>query len=414
MRAGAGADADTPHVGPLAGLRVLALEQMQALPFGTQLLARLGADVVKVEHPQAGDLGRGSMPAMVDPQGRSVGATFLRNNLGKRSVCIDLKTQAGRDLVLQLAPRFDVVCENFKGGALARLGLGYEDVKAVHPAVVYLSISGFGNTTSSPYGAWPAYAGVAEAMSGLYEWKRLPGQPPAVSPMGALGDIGTSLFGVIGLLAALRERDATGMGQYVDVAMFDSMVAFADVVTNYWSMGERPEPGQGPKMILDGFPAADGWFIVQIGREHEFHRFATLVGHPEWISDPRFGSRAGWRENITVLREGIAGWAADKTSVQACHALAAAGVASGPVFDAAQVIADPHLAERNMMIEIERTDGVADPVLTPGNPVKLSGLVESAPTRPPWLGEHTDQVLSTELGLSPSQLSELRTAGVIA
>ena len=414
MRAGAGADADTPHVGPLAGLRVLALEQMQALPFGTQLLARLGADVVKIEHPQAGDLGRSSQPSMRDPQGRDVGATFLRNNLGKRSVCIDLKSAEGRDLALRLAPRFDVVCENFKSGALAKLGLGYSAVAKVHPAVVYLSISGFGNTTASPYGAWPAYAGVAEAMSGLYEWKRAPGQPPVVSPMGALGDIGTSLFGVIGLLAALRERDATRVGQYVDVAMFDSMVAFADVVTNYWSMGERPEPGQGLKMILDGFPASDGWFIVQVGREHEFQRFATLVGHPEWLTDPRFVSRAGWRKHIDVLRSAVADWAADKTSVQACHALAAAGVAAGPVFSAAQVIADQHLAGRNMIIEIERTDGVAESVVTPGNPVKLSGLTEAPPTRPPWQGEHTDQVLGDELGLSVAELRRLREQGVIA
>lgn len=414
MRAGDAADADTPHVGPLAGLRVLALEQMQALPFGTQLMARLGADVVKIEHPQTGDLGRGSMPAMKDPAGRNVGATFLRNNLGKRSVCIDLKSSEGRHLVLRLAARFDVVCENFKGGALSRMGLGYDDVRAVHPSVVYLSISGFGNTTPTPYGSWPAYAGVAEAMSGLYEWKRQPGQPPMVSPVGALGDIGTSLFGVIGLLAALRERDATGRGQYVDVAMFDAMVAFADVVANYWSMGERPEPGEGLKMILDGFPASDGWFIVQVGREHEFQRFAAVVGHPEWVADERFGTRAGWRRHIGVLRAGVAAWAAGMTNVEACHALAAAGVAAGPVFNAAQVIADPHLAARDMIIEIDRTDGVAEPVVTPGNPIKMSGLAETSPPRPPWQGEHTDRVLSAELGLSPAELARLREAGVIA
>ncbi len=414
MRAGSAADADTPHIGPLVGLRVLALEQMQALPFGTQLLARLGADVVKIEHPVTGDLGRGSLPAMVDPIGRSVGATFLRNNLGKRSVCIDLKSSAGRDLVLRLAPKFDIFCENFKGGALSNLGLGYDDVRSVHPTVVYLSVSGFGNTTASPYGSWPAYAAVAEAMSGLYEWKRPPGQPPVVSPAGALGDIGTSLFGVIGLLAALHQRDTTGLGQHVDVAMFDSMVAFADVVSNYWSMGERPAPAQGLSMILDGFRAADGWFIVQVGREHEFQKLANLVGRAEWIEDERFATRAGWRTHIDVLRAGVDSWAANKTNVEACHALAGAGVAAGPVFSAEQVIADTHLRERNMIIEIDRTDGVAEPVVTPGNPVKLSGLSETPPTRPPWMGEHTDQVLGSELGLSATALAELRAEGVIA
>ncbi|MSY19132.1 MAG: CoA transferase, partial [Actinobacteria bacterium] len=144
---------------------------MQALPYATQLLSRLGATVIKVEHPTGGDLGRGSLPAMKDPQGRNVGATFLRNNLSKQSICVDLKNPAGRDLILSLAPRFDVIAENFKGGTLARMGLGYDDIRAVHPAAVYLSISGFGNTVETPYDGWPAYAGVAEAMSGLYEWK---------------------------------------------------------------------------------------------------------------------------------------------------------------------------------------------------------------------------------------------------
>lgn len=414
MRSTQPAGPDTPHTGPLAGLRVLALEQMQALPFGTQLLARMGADVVKVEHPRTGDLGRGSLPAMLDPEGRRVGATFLRNNLGKRSVCIDLKSPAGRDLVLRLAPRFDVVCENFKGGALSAMGLGYEHVCAVHPSVVYLSISGFGNTTPTPYDGWPAYAGVAEAMSGLYEWKRLPGQPPAVSPVGALGDIGTSLFGVIGLLAALRHRDATGEGQYVDVAMFDSMVSFADVVTNWWSMGERPEPGQGLKMILDGFEASNGWFIVQVGREHEFERFVTLIGQPDFTTDPRFSTREGWRQHIGVIRDAVRQWAASMTNTEACHALAAAGVAAGPVFSAAQVIDDPHLRARDMIVEIERTDGVPDPVVTPGNPVKMSAHPETEPTRPPWQGEHTRQVLADELGLSADELHRLAGEGVIA
>lgn len=399
---------------PLDGVRILALEQMQALPYATQLLARLGAEVVKVEHPSTGDLGRGSLPAMDDPQGRRVGATFLRNNLNKRSVCIDLKSDAGRELVLRLAPRFDVVCENFKGGTLARMGLGYDDVAAVHPGVVYLSISGFGNTVASPYGAWPAYAAVAEAMSGLYEWKRLPGQPPAVSPVGALGDIGTALFGVIGVLAALRHRDATGEGQYIDVAMFDAMVSFADVVVNWWSMGERPEPGQGISMILDGFKASDGWFIVQVGREHEFERLARLVGQPGWLDDPRLATRAGWRQHLEIIREGVGAWAADKTSVQACHELSAAGVAAGPVLSAQQVIDDPHLAARHMLVELQRNDGVDEPVVIPGNPVKMSKVAEGPESRPPWLGEHTDQVLSTELGLSAAELAALRAEGAIA
>ncbi len=350
---------------PLDGVRILALEQMQALPFATQLLGRLGAEVVKVENPQGGDLGRGSLPAMKDPQGRNVGATFVRNNLSKRSLAIDIKAPEGRDLVLRLAPHFDVVAENFKGGALARMGLAYDDVKAVHPGVIYVSVSGFGNVVDSPYQGWPAYAAVAEAMSGLYDWKRPPDGPPTVSPVGALGDIGSALFGVIGTLAALRHRDRTGLGQHVDVAMFDAMVAFADVVTNYWSMGERPEPGQGLKLIMDGFPAKDGWFIIQVGREHEFARLAELIGTPEWVDDPRFATRAGWREHMHVIREAVGAWASDKSNVEACFALSAAGIAAGPCLTAQQVIDDPHVNARNMQVAMPRSTASTSPCSCP-------------------------------------------------
>jgi len=397
---------------PLRGVRVLALEQMQALPYATQLLGRLGAEVVKVEHPRTGDLGRGSQPAMPGPDGVPMGATFVRNNLGKRSIGIDVGTPAGRDLVLGLAPRFDVVCENFKAGSLASKGLGYDDVAAVHPGVVYLSVSGFGNTTDTPYRGWPAYAAVAEAMSGLYEWKRVGDEPPVASPVGALGDIGTALFGVIGVLAALRHRDATGEGQYVDVAMFDAMVSFADVVVNWWSMGYRPDPAAGLAMILDGFRADDGWFVVQVGREHEFARLAELVGEPGWVDDPRFATRAGWREHLDVIRGAVDRWAQGRTSVDACQALAAAGIAAGPVFSAPQVLADPHLGSRHMLVEVPRPDG-GDPVVVPGNPVKLSRMPDDPGGALPMLGEHTDEVLGAELGLGDEALAVLRADGVI-
>jgi len=241
---------------PLDGVRILALEQMQALPFATQLLARLGADVVKVEPIKGGDSGRGSLPAMAAPDGRMVGATFLRNNLGKRSICVDLKNARGRDLVLRLAPRFDVIAENSRAGAMARLGLGYDDIAAAHPAGIYVSVSGFGNTTETPYRNWPAFAPIVEAMSGIYEMKREGDSPPTVAPVGALGDIGAALFATIGILAALRHREATGTGQYVDIAMYDSVLAMTDIVTNFWSMGQRGG-ALGP-LIMNGFRARTG------------------------------------------------------------------------------------------------------------------------------------------------------------
>jgi crotonobetainyl-CoA:carnitine CoA-transferase CaiB-like acyl-CoA transferase len=398
---------------PLDGVRILALEQMQALPFATQLLARLGAEVVKIEHPVGGDQGRGALPAMEDPEGRRVGATFLRNNLNKRSVCIDLKDPAGRELVLRLAPRFDVVAENSKAGAMARLGLGYEDLAAVHPAVVYLSVSGFGNRGDSPYSAWPAFAPVAEAMSGIYEFKRQGDEPPVVAPVGALGDIGTALFATVGVLAALRQRDRTGQGQHVDVAMLDAMVSMTDLVTNFWSMGLTG--GDLGPLIMHGFRAADGWFIVQVGREHQFTRLVETIGRPEWASDDRFATRQGWVDHLeSDLRPAVEAWASDRTKVQACDELAAAGIAAGPCLSDEDVVHDPHVAERDMLVECPRTDGVTQPVLVPGNPVKLSGVAQGPETRVPWLGEHTDGVLAAELGLGAEDLGALRAAGTIA
>jgi formyl-CoA transferase len=414
MRLGEVGNPDAARYGkPLDGIRVLAAEQMQALPFGTQLLARLGADVVKVEHPIQGESGRGALPAMTDPSGRPVGATFLRNNLSKRSVGIDLKHPEGQKLFLALVPHFDVIAENFKAGTMARMGLGYDDVAAVHPGAIYVSVSGFGNTIPSPYDEWLAYAPIAEAMSGIYEYKQRDGEPPMVGPAGALGDISSAVFAVIGVLAALRHRDHTGEGQYVDVAMLDATVAMTDLVTNFWSMGMRPG-GLGPLLIMDGFEASDGWFIVQVGREHQFERLAQLVGHPEWLDDPRFATREGWRRHLeAVIRPAIEKWAADKTKLEACHAMNGAGIAAGPVNSAPDVIADPHVAARNMLVEVPRTDDVAEPYLLPGNPVKLSKVSEGPETRVPWVGEHTEAVLTAELGLSDSELAALRAEGVI-
>jgi crotonobetainyl-CoA:carnitine CoA-transferase CaiB-like acyl-CoA transferase len=402
-----------PFGKPLDGVRVLAAEQMQALPYATQMLARLGADVVKVEHPVHGESGRQSTPAILDPQGRAVGATYLRNNLGKRSVGLDLKSPEGRDLFLALAAKFDVVAENFKAGTMDRLGLGYDVFAERYPRVIYVSISGFGNAADTPYRDWPAYASIVEAMSGIYDYKSGPDQPPVTIPVGALGDISSALFSVIGVLAALRHRDHTGVGQYVDIAMLDAMIAMTDVVTNFWSMGVRPEPGKGLEVICEGFRASDGYVVLQVVREHQFEKLADLVGRPDWKTDPRFATRAGWAPNLeTVIRPGVEAWSSTRTKLEAATAFTAAGIAAGPSNRAPDVIADPHVAARNMLVAVPRTDG-ADDVLVPGNPVKLSNVAEGPETRVPWVGEQTDAVLQAELGLDEGELERLRSLGVI-
>jgi formyl-CoA transferase len=398
---------------PLGGVRILAIEQMQALPFATQLLGHLGAEVVKLEHPVGGDSGRGALPAVADTDGRKVGATYLRNNLGKQSIAIDLKHPEGRELAKRLVPRFDVVGENFKAGTMQRLGLGYEVLRALHPGVILVSVSGFGNLSESPYGGFPAYAPIAEAMGGFYEYKRQPGEPPTVGAAGALGDIGSALFAAIGLLAALRQRDRTGVGQHVDVAMFDAMVAMADIIPFMWSMGVRKTNKISAAGVLTGFQARDGWFVVQALREHHLAAFAKAIGHPEWLDDPRFATRMGWTEHMEdVVRPAVDEWARDRTKLEASEALCAAGIAAGPCNSPEDIIGDPHVRSHNMILRVPRPDA-PDPLLVVGNPIKLSDAPDTPATTWPRLGEHTDAVLGRELGLDATALADLRARRVI-
>jgi formyl-CoA transferase len=398
---------------PLDGVRVLAVEQMQALPYATQLLAHLGADVVKVE-PPAGDSGRLAQPALTDKDSRRVGATYLRNNLGKKSLVIDLKRAEGRALFERLVPHFDVVAENMRPGALRALGLGWERIAELAPRAVCVSISGFGADGASPYAQWPAYAPVAEAMAGLYEPNRRGDAPPPVVVAGALGDVSSALFAVIGILAALRHRETTGRGQLVDVAMMDAMVAVSDMPPFLWSMG-APErwAAAGSLGICAAFRARDGFFVVAIFREHQLERLAQAVGHPEWTSDPRFATREDWaRSTDPVVRPALEAWAADKTKLEASRQLCELGIVAGPSNTAADLAADPHVALRDMLIEVPRPDG-GRPMLVVGNPVKLSGVAEGPVTSFPSLGEHTDDVLRGVLGVGDEELERLRACGAL-
>ena len=399
---------------PLDGIKILAAEQMQALPFATQLLARLGAEVVKIEHPINGESARGALPSMDDPSGRSVGATFLRNNLNKKSVGIDLSTSEGQDLFLRLVPNFDVVGDNFKPGTMEKFGLDYKSINSKYPNVIVISISGFGNSGNSPYQNWPAYNSVAEAMSGLYDFKRREGEPPAVNPMGAVGDIATSLFGVIGILAALRHRETTGEGQYIDLAMFDCMASLADVAINFHSMGISREPNPAPYVIAP-FRCSDGYLVLQFVREHQFENLANLIGRPDWIGDSRFEERTGWGEHLhSEIIPALEKWAENQTRSETSSLLAEANVASGPVLTVPEVVKDPHLEERNMIVALPRTDGINEPILIPGNPIKMSKVSEGPEMRVPWVGEHTDEVLTEELGLSETELENLKKTGIIS
>jgi len=398
---------------PLEGLRILAIEQMQAIPFGTQLLARMGADVVKIEHPKQGEAGRTGLPSIPDDDGSRVGATFLRNNLAKRSVGIDLKSPKGAELVRRLVPHFDVVTENFKPGTMERLGLGYETLAEIHPPLVYVSVSGFGSLRETPYGDWPAYASVAEAMGGFYSFRPEPGRRPNIGVAGAIGDIGTGLFAMIGLLAALQGRRRTGRGQKVDVAMLDAIISIMDMVAFNPSMGIEDNSIAAWPGILQAFEASDGLFLMQVGREHQFEKLARVIGRPEWLEDDRFRSREGWSENLeNVIRPAVEAWAADKTKLEASRQLAEVGVAAGPSYEGDDLMSDPHVEAHDMIVEVP-ADSPTGVIRVHGNPIKFSGSPEGPKDRWPRLGAHTDEVLRQDLGLEGADLEALRAEGVI-
>lgn len=397
---------------PLTGVRILAIEQMQAMPFATQLLAHLGAEVVKVEHPQHGESGRSAQPSIPDVDGRPAGATFLRNNLGKQSVGIDLKRPEGAELVKRLVPRFDVVAENFKPGTMERLGLGYDMLAALHPGLIYVAVSGFGSLLDSPYKSWPAYAVLPEAMGGFTSFRPEPGRRPNLQVAGALGDISSALFAAIGTLAALQGRQRSGRGQKVDVAMLDCVMAMMDMVPFHHSLGIDNSLAAWPG-VLSSFEASDGLFVMQVGREHQFERLAHVIGHPEWLEEERFATREGWRDHTeSVIRPAVEAWARDKTKLEASTALAEAGIVAGPSHDAADLLADPHIRAHDMILRIPRPDGEGE-VHVVGNPVKLSHSRPKPLERWPALGRDTDAVLGGELGLGDSELEALRTDGVI-
>jgi crotonobetainyl-CoA:carnitine CoA-transferase CaiB-like acyl-CoA transferase len=251
-------------------------------------------------------------------------------------------------------------------------------------------------------------------MAGIYEPTRKPDEPPPVVVAGALGDNGSALFGIIGTLAALRHRERTGLGQHVDISMYDSMLAMSDMVPHLWSMGAPAAwATAGSIGIVAGFRARDGYFVVSVLREHHFERLAHTVGHPEWCEQEHFATREGWARSIeNIVRPALEAWAADKTRLQACAELCAQGVAAGPSNLAADIRADPHVEAHDMLIEVPRPDGEPD-MLVVGNPVKLSRVSEGPVQGFPRLGEHTEELLRTTLDLSETDLALLREHEVI-
>ena len=395
--------------GPLEGVRVLDLSWILSGPFCTLMLADLGAEVIKIEQPVTGDKARGTGPFIGD-----YSAYFMSINRGKRSLVLDLASTRGAELFIELAKRADVVLENFRPGAMARLGLDYDTLRRHNPRLIYAAISGFGQT--GPYAQRPALDVIVQGMAGMLSITGSPGGPP-VRPGASIGDITASLYTAIGVLAALHERERSGRGQAIDVSMLDCQVAILEnAFGRYFATGQVPERlgTRHPVAVpFQAFETSDGHVVVAVtgGPVDQWSLFCAAIEHSELIDDKRFES--GWsRSQHYHLLEPIFNEAfRRKPTAQWVEELSALNIACGPVQDIAQVAADPQVAHRRMLTEV--THPVLGSLRATGNPVKLSRTPGEARTPAPDLGQHTAEVLQELLGLSAEQVQELAAARVV-
>ncbi|MBF9196236.1 CaiB/BaiF CoA transferase family protein [Microvirga terrestris] len=382
---------------PLAGLKVLELARILAGPWVGQLLADLGADVVKVERPGAGDDTRGWGPPFVEAaDGGDLSAAYFHScNRGKRSIAVDFETPEGQELVRKLAAHADVVIENFKVGGLKKYGLDYESLKKVNPRLVYCSITGFGQ--NGPYASRAGYDFMIQGMGGIMDLTGDPdGEPQKIGV--AYVDIFTGVYSVVGILAALRQRDATGKGAHLDMALLDVQTSvLANQAMNYLASGKSPRrmgnahPNIVPYQV---FPVADGHVIVAVGNDGQFARFVSVLGKPELARDERFSSNAGRvgrrAELVPILTELTL-----KTTRDALlSALEKQGVPAGPINTVADVFADPQVIARGMRIDLSSPEAIGGAIPSVRSPIVMNGEPMAAQRPSPRLGEHTDEVLS--------------------
>jgi len=382
---------------PLAGLKVLELARILAGPWVGQLLADLGADVVKVERPGAGDDTRGWGPPFIEgAQGEDLSAAYFHScNRGKRSIAVDFETPEGQELVRKLSMHADVVIENFKVGGLMKYGLDYESLKKVNPRLVYCSITGFGQ--DGPYASRAGYDFMIQGMGGIMDLTGDPeGEPQKIGV--AYVDIFTGVYSVVGILAALRQCDATGEGTHLDMALLDVQTSvLANQAMNYLASGQSPRrmgnahPNIVPYQV---FPVADGHIIVAVGNDGQFARFVSVLGKPELAQDERFRSNAGRvgrrAELVPILTELTL-----KTTRDALlSALEKQGVPAGPINTVADVFADPQVIARGMRIDLPSPEAKGGAIPSVRSPIVMNGEPMAAERPSPRLGEHTVEVLS--------------------
>lgn len=404
--------------GALSGLVVLDLSRILAGPTCTQILGDLGAEVIKIERPEKGDDTRGwGPPFLKDAAGSETqeSAYYLSSNRNKRSVAINLASEAGQKLVRDLASKADVLVENFKVGDLKRRGLDYDNLKAANPGLIYCSISGFGQT--GPYASRAGYDFLIQGMGGIMSLTGLPDDEGGTETKAGVGiaDVMCGMYATVSILAALNHRNKTGEGQYLDISLFDSQVSWLiNQGVAHLVSGEIPgRLGNGHPTIVpyETFPASDMSFILAVGNDSQFKKFCVVAGAPALADDARFAANADRVRNRKDLVPLIRRLTIEKTAAEWIELLEREGVPCGPVNDLGSVFADPQVLARNMKISMpHELSGSVDLI---GSPIRMSKTPVAYRRSPPTLGEGTEDVLASLLGLTDDEIRQLSASGSI-
>jgi crotonobetainyl-CoA:carnitine CoA-transferase CaiB-like acyl-CoA transferase len=400
----------------LTGLRVLDLSRILAGPWATQLLADLGAEVIKIERPGEGDDTRGWGPPFVvgEHEADLFSAYYLAANRGKKSVGVDLNSREGREIAASLAKSCDVVVENFKVGGLKRLGLDYDALSAVNPRLIYCSISGFGQT--GPYKDKPGYDLLVQAMGGLMSITGDPdGEPMKVGV--AVADIFTGLYAAVAILAALNERRSSDKGQHIDLALLDVQIAtLANQGMNFLASGKTPRRhgNAHPNIVpYQAFATSDGHIVIAVGNDAQFARFVALLGFPELSKDPRFQKNADRVRNRTALIEMLSSRIRTFRKLDLLSKLEAELIPVGSINEMHEVFAGPHVAARGLVVE-QNLSAAGPATKMIGNPIRFSRTPIQYRHPPPRLGAHTAEIIRGELEIPQSELDRLVDQGVVS
>ena len=403
--------------GPLSGIRVFDLSRILAGPTCTQLLGDLGAEVIKIERPGAGDDTRKWGPPYLkgkDGKDTDEAAYYLSSNRNKRSVTVDISKPEGQALAKKLIAKCDIMIENFKVGDMARYGLSYADLKGNSPRLVYCSISGFGQT--GPYAPRAGYDLLAQGIGGIMSITGEPDRPPMKVGVG-IADVMCGMYATVAILGALHHREKTGQGQYIDLALLDSQVAWLiNVGLNYLTSGKVPQRvgNEHPNIVpYNVLPASDGFIILAVGNDAQYQKFCDFAGAPELAVDPRFVTNADRVRNRREIYELLPAVTRRKKQAEWIDGLAKLGVPCSPVNNVDQVFEDPQVQQREMKITMPHPLSASGTVDLIGNPIKFSETPVDYRLPPPYCGQHTQDVLGELLQMSGAEIELLRQRGVI-